>query len=55
MYACVGLIHFEFAGQSVELLLKCRLDAKRFLSPEHLIIGEIEDHLAQAYATMGKI
>ncbi|XP_066491945.1 SET and MYND domain-containing protein 4 [Tiliqua scincoides] len=41
-------------GQSVELLLKCRLVAKRFLSPEHLIIGEIEDHLAQAYVTLEK-
>ncbi|XP_044286543.1 SET and MYND domain-containing protein 4 [Varanus komodoensis] len=41
-------------GQSVELLQKCRLDAKRFLSPAHLAMGEIEDRLAQAYVTMGK-
>ncbi|XP_063002825.1 SET and MYND domain-containing protein 4 [Elgaria multicarinata webbii] len=41
-------------GRSVELLQKCRLDAKNFLSPVHLTVGEIEDHLAQAYATMGR-
>uniref|UniRef100_A0A8D2IUA0 Protein-lysine N-methyltransferase SMYD4 n=1 Tax=Varanus komodoensis TaxID=61221 RepID=A0A8D2IUA0_VARKO len=38
----------------MELLQKCRLDAKRFLSPAHLAMGEIEDRLAQAYVTMGK-
>ncbi|XP_053130535.1 SET and MYND domain-containing protein 4 [Hemicordylus capensis] len=42
------------SGQSVELLLKCRLDAERFLSPDHLMVGEIEDHLARAYVTLGK-
>ncbi|XP_063150837.1 SET and MYND domain-containing protein 4 [Candoia aspera] len=40
--------------QSLELLQKCRLDAERFLSPAHLKMGEIEDHLAQAYAAMGR-
>ncbi|XP_007443538.1 SET and MYND domain-containing protein 4 [Python bivittatus] len=40
--------------QSLELLQKCRLDAERFLSPAHLRMGEIEDHLARAYAAMGR-
>ncbi|XP_054857256.1 SET and MYND domain-containing protein 4 isoform X2 [Eublepharis macularius] len=40
--------------RSVKLLLRCRLEARRLLSPEHLMVGEMEDHLAQAYVTLGK-
>nr|XP_034995353.1 SET and MYND domain-containing protein 4 isoform X3 [Zootoca vivipara]XP_034995354.1 SET and MYND domain-containing protein 4 isoform X3 [Zootoca vivipara] len=48
------LLQCGHPDQSMELLLKCRLDAKRFLSPAHLMVGEIEDSLAQAYVTLGK-
>ncbi|XP_042298525.1 SET and MYND domain-containing protein 4 [Sceloporus undulatus] len=41
-------------GQSVELLQKCQLEAKGFLSSKHLLVGEIEDHLAQAHVILGK-
>ncbi|XP_015277334.1 PREDICTED: SET and MYND domain-containing protein 4 [Gekko japonicus] len=40
--------------RSVKLLLRCRSEAQRLLCPEHLIVGEMEDHLAQAYVTLGK-
>ncbi|NXD41452.1 SMYD4 protein, partial [Copsychus sechellarum] len=42
------------ADQSIKMLLKCQMDAGTFLSPEHLLMGEMEDHLAQVYATLGK-
>ncbi|NXI37432.1 SMYD4 protein, partial [Galbula dea] len=42
------------ADQAIKMLLKCQLDARSFLSPEHLLMGEMEDHLAQAYASLGK-
>ncbi|NXJ79504.1 SMYD4 protein, partial [Trogon melanurus] len=42
------------ADQAIKMLLNCQLDAENFLSPEHLLMGEMEDHLAQAYATLGK-
>ncbi|NWW48310.1 SMYD4 protein, partial [Pedionomus torquatus] len=42
------------ADQAIKLLLKCQMDAGNFLSPEHLLMGEMEDHLAQVYATLGK-
>ncbi|KAK9412692.1 SET and MYND domain-containing protein 4 [Crotalus adamanteus] len=41
-------------GRALELLQKCQLDAQRFLSPAHLRMGEIEDHLAQVYAVTGR-
>nr|XP_056720977.1 SET and MYND domain-containing protein 4 [Euleptes europaea] len=40
--------------QSVKLLMRCRSEAERLLCPEHLMMGEMEDHLARAYATLGK-
>ncbi|KAH1178981.1 hypothetical protein KIL84_000312 [Mauremys mutica] len=40
--------------QAVELLMRCRVYAENFLSAEHMLVGEIEDHLAQGYATLGK-
>ncbi|KAL8198892.1 UNVERIFIED_CONTAM: hypothetical protein K2H54_028877 [Gekko kuhli] len=40
--------------QSLKLLLKCRSETQRLLCPEHLMVGEMEDHLAQAYAALGK-
>ncbi|XP_077168036.1 protein-lysine N-methyltransferase SMYD4 [Paroedura picta] len=40
--------------QSVKLLLRCRSEAQRLLCPEHLMAGEMEDHLARAYVTLGK-
>ncbi|NWS77596.1 SMYD4 protein, partial [Crotophaga sulcirostris] len=42
------------AEQAIKMLLKCQMDAGNFLSPEHLLMGEMEDHLAQVYATLGK-
>ncbi|XP_073172214.1 SET and MYND domain-containing protein 4 isoform X5 [Lepidochelys kempii] len=42
------------SDQAVELLMRCRMDAENFLSAEHMLVGEIEDHLAQGYATLGK-
>ncbi|NXN41502.1 SMYD4 protein, partial [Rhinoptilus africanus] len=42
------------ADQAIKMLLKCQMDAGNFLSPEHLLMGEMEDHLAQVYATLGK-
>ncbi|NWR78627.1 SMYD4 protein, partial [Centropus unirufus] len=42
------------AGQAIKMLLKCQMEAGNFLSPGHLLVGEMEDHLAQVYATLGK-
>ncbi|NXV22182.1 SMYD4 protein, partial [Cepphus grylle] len=42
------------ADQAIRVLLKCQMDAGNFLSPKHLLMGEMEDHLAQVYATLGK-
>uniref|UniRef100_A0A8C6YKY5 Protein-lysine N-methyltransferase SMYD4 n=1 Tax=Nothoprocta perdicaria TaxID=30464 RepID=A0A8C6YKY5_NOTPE len=42
------------SDQAIKMLLKCQSDAGNFLSPEHLLMGEVEDHLAQVYATLGK-
>ncbi|XP_047563433.1 SET and MYND domain-containing protein 4 isoform X1 [Lutra lutra] len=39
--------------QAIQLLLGCRHDAESFLSPEHSVVGEMEDALAQAYAALG--
>ncbi|XP_061461417.1 SET and MYND domain-containing protein 4 isoform X2 [Rhineura floridana] len=52
--AALELLEGGKPGRSVELLLECRLDAERFLSPAHVMVGEIEDNLAQAYAILGK-
>ncbi|XP_067422087.1 SET and MYND domain-containing protein 4 [Emydura macquarii macquarii] len=41
-------------SQAVELLMRCQMDAENFLSAEHVLVGEIEDCLAQGYATLGK-
>ncbi|XP_063030241.1 SET and MYND domain-containing protein 4 isoform X1 [Melospiza melodia melodia] len=48
------LLRVGKADQAIKKLLKCRMDAETFLSPEHLMMGEMEDHLAQVYATVGK-
>uniref|UniRef100_A0A670Z0B0 Protein-lysine N-methyltransferase SMYD4 n=1 Tax=Pseudonaja textilis TaxID=8673 RepID=A0A670Z0B0_PSETE len=45
---------FCMAGQALELLQKCRLDAESFLSPAHLRMGEIEDRLARVQAASGR-
>ncbi|EMP37825.1 SET and MYND domain-containing protein 4 [Chelonia mydas] len=45
---------FHCYDQAVELLMRCRMDAENFLSAEHMLVGEIEDHLAQGYAMLGK-
>ncbi|KGL74452.1 SET and MYND domain-containing protein 4, partial [Tinamus guttatus] len=42
------------SDRAIKMLLKCQSDAGNFLSPEHLLMGEMEDHLAQVYATLGK-
>lgn len=44
---------FFLIDQAIKMLLKCQMDARTFLSPEHLLVGEMEDHLAQVYATLG--
>ncbi|XP_075575872.1 protein-lysine N-methyltransferase SMYD4 [Pelecanus crispus] len=48
------LLRDRKADQAIKVLLKCQMDAQNFLSPEHLLMGEMEDHLAQVYATLGK-
>uniref|UniRef100_A0A8D0FUL0 Protein-lysine N-methyltransferase SMYD4 n=1 Tax=Strix occidentalis caurina TaxID=311401 RepID=A0A8D0FUL0_STROC len=48
------LLRDRKADQAIKMLLKCQMDAGNFLSPEHLLMGEMEDHLAQVYATLGK-
>ncbi|XP_042713981.2 SET and MYND domain-containing protein 4 isoform X2 [Chrysemys picta bellii] len=50
----LGLLKDNQPNQAVELLMRCRVDAENFLSAEHMLVGEIEDHLAQSYATLGK-
>lgn len=47
--------HFSFESieQAIQQLLGCREAAESFLSSEHTMLGEIEDSLAQAYATLG--
>ncbi|NXJ97507.1 SMYD4 protein, partial [Corythaixoides concolor] len=48
------LLRDRKADQATKMLLKCKMDAGNFLSPEHLLMGEMEDHLAQVYASLGK-
>ncbi|NWV12735.1 SMYD4 protein, partial [Ptilonorhynchus violaceus] len=48
------LLRVGKADQAIKMLMKCQMDAGNFLSPEHLLMGEMEDHLAQIYATLGK-
>uniref|UniRef100_A0A8C5T559 Protein-lysine N-methyltransferase SMYD4 n=1 Tax=Malurus cyaneus samueli TaxID=2593467 RepID=A0A8C5T559_9PASS len=50
----LDLLRVGKADQAIKMLLKCQMDAGSFLSPEHLLMGEMEDHLAQVYATLGK-
>ncbi|NWQ64547.1 SMYD4 protein, partial [Neopipo cinnamomea] len=50
----LDLLRDRKADQAIKMLLKCQMDAGNFLSPEHLLMGEMEDHLAQVYATLGK-
>ncbi|NWT16876.1 SMYD4 protein, partial [Vireo altiloquus] len=50
----LDLLRVGKADQAIKMLLKCQMDAGNFLSPEHLLMGEMEDHLAQVYATLGK-
>ncbi|NXB21790.1 SMYD4 protein, partial [Rhagologus leucostigma] len=50
----LGLLRVGKADRAIKMLLKCQMDAGSFLSPEHLLMGEMEDHLAQVYATLGK-
>ncbi|XP_010139954.1 PREDICTED: SET and MYND domain-containing protein 4, partial [Buceros rhinoceros silvestris] len=50
----LDLLRDRKADQAIKMLLKCQTDARSFLSPEHLLMGEMEDHLAQVYATLGK-
>ncbi|KAJ7397023.1 SET and MYND domain-containing protein 4 [Pitangus sulphuratus] len=45
---------FHCYDRAIKMLQKCQMDAGNFLSPEHLLMGEMEDHLAQVYATLGK-
>ncbi|XP_077021604.1 protein-lysine N-methyltransferase SMYD4 isoform X2 [Tamandua tetradactyla] len=39
--------------QAIQQLLECQRDAESFLSAEHIVVGRIEDDLAQAYAALG--
>uniref|UniRef100_A0A8C3UCV2 Protein-lysine N-methyltransferase SMYD4 n=1 Tax=Catharus ustulatus TaxID=91951 RepID=A0A8C3UCV2_CATUS len=50
----LDLLRVGKAGKAIKMLMKCQMDARTFLSPEHLLMGEMEDHLAQVYATLGK-
>ncbi|NXI04888.1 SMYD4 protein, partial [Pachycephala philippinensis] len=50
----LDLLRVGKADQAIKMLLKCQMDAGNFLSPEHLLMGEMEDRLAQVYATLGK-
>ncbi|NXB99749.1 SMYD4 protein, partial [Orthonyx spaldingii] len=54
MKKALDLLRVGKADHSIKMLLKCQMDAGNFLSPEHLLMGEMEDHLAQVYATLGK-
>lgn len=47
-------LFFELIERAIQLLLGCQRDAESFLSAEHSVVGEIEDDLAQAYATLGR-
>ncbi|XP_074869445.1 protein-lysine N-methyltransferase SMYD4 isoform X2 [Carettochelys insculpta] len=49
----VGLLKDSQPNQAVELLLRCRREAENFLSAGHMLVGEIEDHLAQGCAMLG--
>ncbi|KAM9615437.1 SET and MYND domain-containing protein 4 isoform 2-T2 [Morphnus guianensis] len=46
------LLRDRKADQAIKMLLKCQMDAGNFLSPGHMLMGEMEDHLAQVYATL---
>ncbi|XP_030328215.1 SET and MYND domain-containing protein 4 isoform X2 [Strigops habroptila] len=48
------LLRDRKADQAIKMLQRCQMNAGNFLSPEHLLMGEMEDHLAQVYATLGK-
>ncbi|NXU83335.1 SMYD4 protein, partial [Xiphorhynchus elegans] len=50
----LDLLRDRKTDQAIKILRKCQMDAESFLSPEHLLMGEMEDHLAQVYATLGK-
>ncbi|XP_020862651.1 protein-lysine N-methyltransferase SMYD4 isoform X2 [Phascolarctos cinereus] len=47
------LLRGDKTARAVQLLLGCREEAENFLTSEHMLMGEIEDHLAQAYASLG--
>lgn len=47
-------VSFDSLEPAIQQLLRCREAAESFLSAEHTVLGEIEDGLAQAYATLGK-
>lgn len=47
------LLRSDKPEQAIQQLLGCREAAESFLSAEHTVLGEIEDSLAQAYATLG--
>ncbi|NXM68438.1 SMYD4 protein, partial [Serilophus lunatus] len=50
----LDLLRDKKADQAIKMLLKCQMNAGNFLSPDHLLMGEMEDHLAQVYATLGQ-
>ncbi|XP_030328216.1 SET and MYND domain-containing protein 4 isoform X3 [Strigops habroptila] len=41
------LLRDRKADQAIKMLQRCQMNAGNFLSPEHLLMGEMEDHLAQ--------
>ncbi|KAM8999181.1 SET and MYND domain-containing protein 4 isoform X2 [Sarcophilus harrisii] len=47
------LLRGDRTARAVQLLLACRREAEDFLTSEHVLMGEIEDRLAQAYASLG--
>ncbi|XP_072496050.1 SET and MYND domain-containing protein 4 isoform X2 [Notamacropus eugenii] len=47
------LLRGDKTAPAVQLLLGCQQEAENLLTSEHRLMGEIEDHLAQAYASLG--
>ncbi|XP_036622846.1 SET and MYND domain-containing protein 4 isoform X2 [Trichosurus vulpecula] len=49
------LLRGDKTARAIQLFLECQQEAENFLTSEHMLMGEIEDHLAQAYASLGCI
>ncbi|XP_074045295.1 SET and MYND domain-containing protein 4 [Macrotis lagotis] len=47
------LLREDKTAPAIHLLLGCQQEAENFLTSEHMLMGQIEDHLAHAYASLG--